>query len=187
MRTGEWKGEVDGTTQGFPTNEVVVTESALIFKREKRIKGSRRALPFHYRYFEKLWSFMQSNETKQLYKTYVMTAASLAFMLRLRVHELVKLRWTDVSLNELNEDGVLHHLICLSERKYGRSEDCQFYAIYRSIDENCVCAFSHVLRWREMYEQLLTREVLPDDPLIQRANEDVSEVFWGRTWSPLHS
>ena len=43
---GTWKVNEDGSTEGTPTNSIVVNEAVPYNKREKKKKGSKSALPF---------------------------------------------------------------------------------------------------------------------------------------------
>ena len=128
-RVGEWK-EFNGTTEGSPTNAIIATESASFYKREKKKKGTNRALPFRYRYMEKMCDFFNSHEPNGIRSVYLMGLSSLCFTLWLRIDEATKLTWGDVKMDEINKDGILHHIIHLKDRKYNRTDDGKDYALY---------------------------------------------------------
>lgn len=108
-----------------------------------------------------------------------MGATSLCFTLWLHIDELVKLTWSDVIINEVNEDGVPYHLVKLKDRKYLRSDDGQCYALYKQESEECSCAFIHLNWWIKRYRSLLLRDFLPSDPLFPRVDESISQMLFG--------
>ena len=109
-----------------------------------------------------------------------MASCSTCFILWLRIEELVKLRISDVEFGIENDDGVPHHLIRLTDRKYVRGDqNGQSYALYKLEDEECVCAFTHINTWRKKYASMLGRDLLPEDPLFPKADEKVSRIFFG--------
>lgn len=177
-RIGEWKVHQDGSTEGNPTNAIMVTEAIQYYKRMKKVKGYKRSLPFRYRYMSRLWESCKAGKNR-MFSTYVMGAASLCFSLWLRIDELIKLTWSSVSFNETNDEGVPFHLIFLRDRKYNRSSDGQSYALYKMLDEECACAFTHLSTWISFYRSILGRELRPSDPLFPRMDDIVSKCFFG--------
>lgn len=79
-----------------------------------------------------------------MFSAYIIEDSSLCLGLWLRIDELIKLTWANVSLDEKNDDDVPFHLICLRDRKYNRSCDGQSYALYKVIDEECACAYTNL-------------------------------------------
>ena len=73
---GEWKVTSTGT-DGSPTNSIVVNDSVLYYKRDKKHVGSRRALPFRYKYMVKLCDYVQNSGDKSLAGIYIMGATSV--------------------------------------------------------------------------------------------------------------
>ena len=179
-RIGTWKVNEDGSTEGSPTNSIVVNEAVQFYKREKKKKGAKSALPFRYKYMSRVWERARDVGVDSLYYSYVMEACSMCFVLRLRIDELVKLRMSDVEVDATNEDGVEHHLVRLNDRKYVRGDqNGQSYALYKLHDEECVCAFTHLTTWIMKYKSMLGRDLLPGDPLFPRADEKVSKISFG--------
>lgn len=179
-RIGMWKVNEDGTTEGTPTNSIVVNEAVQFYKREKKKKGSKSALPFRFKYMSRVWENAKEVGIESLYYSYLMAACSTCLILWLRIDELVKLRISDIEFSTTNEDGVQHHLIRLNDRKYLRGDQHgQSYAIYKLHDEECVCAFTHINTWITKYKSMLGREILPEDPLFPKSDERVSRIFFG--------
>lgn len=179
-RIGTWKVNEDGSTEGSPTNSIVVNEAVQFYKREKKKKGAKSALPFRYKYMSRVWERARDVGVDSLYYSYVMAACSMCFVLWLRIDELVKLRMSDVEVDATNEDGVEHHLVRLNDRKYVRGDqNGQSYALYKLHDEECVCAFTHLTTWIMKYKSMLGRDLLPGDPLFPRADEKVSKISFG--------
>ena len=179
-RIGTWKVNEDGTTEGTPTNSIVVNEAVQFYKREKKKKGSKSALPFRFKYMSKVWEKSKEAASDPLYYSYLMAACSTCFILWLRIDELVQLRISDIELSVTNDDGVEHHLIRLNDRKYVRGDqNGQSYALYRLHDEECVCAFKHINNWITKYKSMMNRDLLPEDHLFPKADENVSKIFFG--------
>ena len=138
-----------------------------------------RALPFHYRYMSKLYEYFQKNDPSGLYTIYTMAFSSICFTLWLRIDELVRLKWSDVRIDEMNDDGVLHHLVTVKDRKYERSDDGQCYALYYEENEKPSCAFIHLKKWTDLYKRMMGRELEANDPLFPRTDEKISTVHFG--------
>ena len=170
----------DGSTEDTPTRSIVVNEAVQYYKREKKKKGSKSALPFRFKYMSRVWEKAKEMGQDSFYYSYLMATCSTCFTLWLRIDELVKLRTSDVELATKNEDGVEHHLIRLNDRKYLRGEqNGQSYALYKLHDEECVCAFTQVNKWITTYKSMLGRDLLPGDPLFPKADEKVSKISFG--------
>ena len=170
----------DGTTGGSPTNSIVVNEAVQFYKREKKKKGSKSALPFRFKYMSKVWEKSKEPGSDPLYYSYLMAACSTCFILWLRIDELVKLRMSDIEFSVTNDNGVEHHRIRLNDRKYVRGDqNGQSYALYRPHNEECVCAFTHINNWIIQYKSMMNRDLLPEDHLFPKADEKVSKIFFG--------
>lgn len=67
----------DGGTEGEPTNEIVVNESVLYYKRERKNVGFKTALPFRFRFMMKLCNYARYMEEESLLALYVMGTTSV--------------------------------------------------------------------------------------------------------------
>lgn len=91
---------------------------------------------------------------------------------------------SDLSLGEVNEEGVPYIMITLKDRKYTREVDGQRYALYELSDEKCACAYAHLKEWMDTYKRMLNRNFIPSDVVFPHCNESVTEVFFGEKMVP---
>ena len=140
-RIGEWKVLSDGSKEGCPMNSIIVKEAMQYYRREKKKIGYKRALPFGFKYMDKFWTYAKESGENSLLSSYIMAATSMCFTLWLRIDELVHISWSEVDMNQKNEDSIPFRSIHLRERKYMRNEEGQTYALYEKPEEACSCAF----------------------------------------------
>lgn len=183
-REGRWSVDEDGKTKGSPTCSIAVNEAAAYYHREKKRKGSKRALPFRFRYMYTMWEHLRPLSESHMSSVYVMAASSVCFTVWARIDELTNLCMSDLQTNVQNEEGVPHHLLLMRHRKYERCPEGQMYALYKVDGEECSCAFSHLNKWLSAYKSMLHRDFLPSDPLFPRLSDSQKSLCFGERLVP---
>lgn len=59
-RTGPWKRRENGSMDGNLMNAVLIMESVQYYKRQKKLVGFKRALPFRYKYILAMWDYAKT-------------------------------------------------------------------------------------------------------------------------------
>lgn len=65
-----------------------------------------RALSFRHNYMSKLWTYMGIVGRKSTFETYLVSEKSVCFSLSHRIDWLIKLKLSDVTMGDKNDDGM---------------------------------------------------------------------------------
>lgn len=131
-----------------------------ILQKRKEKGGFRWALPFCNRLLVNLWGNAKNCSRGSTFSVYNIEATFVCFDLRLWIEKSVRLTWSDVQINTVNNKEVPYDLIKIKDRNYTLSYKGYRYAILKEKDKECRFLFVHLDWFIKMYRHLLGRDFL---------------------------